>query len=177
MKLVFKNRRYKMRTYLSIILSILFFFPVSGFAEGLYAGLKYGAVSSEYADLGTLEISLGRSISEFVTFEGQYSTTIKDDDIGGGVKLSTDYLGVFAAFKSKGDTYGKARVGVVKIDFEMEFQGAKISDDEAGLSYGVGVGFVAGNGAIEIEYTKLPDPVTYCRDSCGEQEKRSNTAS
>ena len=166
-----------MKAYVSIILSILFFFPLNSFAEGSYAGLKYGSLSSEDADMGNLELSIGRSVAEFVSIEGQYSMNIKEDDIGGGVNLSADYIGVFAAFKSKGDTYGKARVGVAKIDFELEYKGAKISDDDTGLSYGIGVGFVAGNGAIEIEYTKLPDPVTYCRDSCGEQEKRSNTAS
>jgi len=145
------------KKYLGIVLTAALSLPSLGLAEGMYGGLQYGTLTSEDADMGNLGISIGSSINDFFSIEGSYTFTVNEEDLGNNVTLSADSIGLFAVVKSEGDFYGKAKVGLAKVDFEMESGGNSLSDDANGLALGLAVGVKAGQGAVEVEYTKLPD--------------------
>lgn len=135
--------------------------PIMCSAEGGYASIQYGTLTSEDSDMGNIGLMAATKVSDNISLEGIYTFTVNEDDLGGGVTLSTDSIGIYAAGKSEGDLYVKGKIGFSKVDFNMEFSGITISDDASGLSYGIGAGFNIGSGAIEVEYTKLPDLDTF----------------
>jgi hypothetical protein len=148
------------RTVLAFVFGLCF--AGSAVANGgLYGGVQYGILTSEDADMGNIGLTAGGVISDYLSIEGTYTFTISEEDLGGGVDLSSSSIGVFAVFKSQGDFYGKGRVGFSKVDFDMEILGFTFTDDASGLAFGAGIGVKVGAGAIEIEYTKLPDLDTF----------------
>lgn len=131
--------------------------PSLSFADKGYVGLEYANLQSEDADMGNFGFSVGANINKTFSIEGGYAMTVSPEDLGSGVELNADVLSVFGAVRSEGKVFGKAKLGVAKVDFEMEASGFTVSDTASGLAYGFGFGARLDKMLIEAEYTILPE--------------------
>lgn len=146
--------------------------PAAATAGEGFLGVQYGTFSSEDADMGNLGISGGMKINDNVAVEAMYTTTIQEEDLGGGDSLSVSGFGVFLKAQSPGDVYVNGRIGVSKIDYDIDLTGSfgfKMAEDANGLTFGLGVGAkIADNASVELQYTKFPDldlgGVTFAND-------------
>jgi len=149
------------KVFVGTVLSTVLAFPLVCSAADTYVGVQYGTLTSEDSDMGNAGLMVGGKINDYLSLEGLYTFTVSEEDLGDGDSLSASSIGLFAAFKSEGDFYGKAKIGFSKVDFDMEIFGVTLSDDASGLAYGFGGGVKLGKGALEIEYTKLPELDTF----------------
>lgn len=125
----------------------------AGVNMGGYVTAQYGFLTSQPTSMGNVGVVAGVPVNKWFSVEGQATTTIikgKTLDVG---QLSSNSIGVFGVMSSSGDVYGKARLGVAHVGVNVDALG---SDAANGIAYGVGGGVSLGEGAIEVEYTKLP---------------------
>lgn len=94
-------------------------------------------------------VELGYKFNQYVSAEGQLTTTLIDGETQGGVDWDVDTLSVYAAFRSDTKVKLKGKIGISSIDTGRA--------DDTELSAGIGVGFWALGGLTEIEYTVLSD--------------------
>ena len=140
------------------------------FAGGVYLMLKYGEITiaedvpESGSDIRNLGFVLGKAVNDVISMEFEYTTTVsKDDDYGGtGASAELDTIGFFVVAKSKGDFYGKARLGYTRVTTEDLEDTAIIdwgnSDNNYGIAAGLGAGFkFMEGGAIELEYMLYPE--------------------
>ncbi|MBL4868593.1 MAG: outer membrane beta-barrel protein [Pseudomonadales bacterium] len=152
-------KKYINSKYISSICAVVFLGISSiSYAEGGFLGVQYGTLSSEDADMGNLGLVGGATITDNFSIEGQYTLTINEEDLGGGDSLETNSLGLYATYKSVGNTYFKGRVGFARLEYDLDIVGGTLSGDTTGLSYGVGLGIVSGESLVfEFEYTVYPE--------------------
>lgn len=141
----------------------------SAFAGEVYLGLKYGSLSiddgvstGDDADVRNTGFMFGGSINDYLGLEFDYTQTVTTDDelVSGfiGRSISTDTLGFFLVGKTNGDIYIKGRVGYVIMDQHIGLTAGNFNNNNYGVALSLGVGARVGEtGAIEIEYTALPD--------------------
>ncbi len=141
----------------------------SAIAGEVYLGLKYGSLAiddgvaiGDDADVRNIGFMFGGSINDYLGLEFDYTQTVTTDDelVSGliGRDISTDYFGFFLVGKTMGDVYIKGRVGYVIMDQHIGLTAGDFDDNNYGIGLGLGVGVKIGEtGAIEIEYTALPD--------------------
>ena len=147
--------------------------------SGMYIGVKTGTMavdSSAFDDTSAITFALGFNVNENVGFEielGRSSAGNIDMSVYDGfsvVKVTGEYeistAALYATFRSSDPLYVKGKIGILseKVDFELDFDcGAPCSEseDESGLSYGVGVGYNFGAASIELGYTLIEEDVTY----------------
>ncbi len=130
-------------------------------AEGPFAGISYGLVSSEEADTGNLGFVAGHSLDEGFGFEVFYLQALSDDGAtisGVSGDISTDTWGLLGVYKTAGDIYfkGKFGYGVARIEFDVD-DASDFKDSASGFALGLSVGTTIGPGDLELSYTTLPD--------------------
>lgn len=145
------------------VTSVLALFGLSSGAhsESAFVGVEYGTFSSEDADMDNLGIDFGVDINKILAVEGAYTFSVNEEDIDADITLASTTLGVYLAARSEGPFYVKGQLGFAKVDFDMKGYGVTISDDDAGLSYGAGVGARVQNVMLELKYIKYPDLETF----------------
>ena len=128
-------------------------------AEGPFAGISFGLVSSEEADTENLGFVAGHSPDEGFGFEFFYLQAMSDDSVSvSGISgdISTDTWGILGVYKSAGEIYFKGKLGVGVISVEADPDGASSIDDSAsGFAFGLAVGTTLGPGDLELSYTSL----------------------
>ena len=141
----------------------------NAFAGEVYLGLKYGSLviddgvsTGDDADVRNTGFMFGGSINDYLGLEFDYTQTVSTDDelVSGliGTNISTDTIGFFLVGKTMGDIYIKGRVGYVIMDQHISLTGDNFNNNNYGIGLSLGVGAKIGEtGAIEIEYTALPD--------------------
>ncbi len=139
-------------------------------AGEVYLGLKYGSLAiddgvsiSDDADVRNSGFMFGGSINDYLGLEFDYTVTVSTDDelVSGfiGRNIETDTLGFYLVGKTRGDFYIKGRVGYVTMDQHIGLTGPdNFNNTNYGIAASLGVGAKIGKtGAIEVEYTALPD--------------------
>ena len=121
----------------------------------LYLGIKGGFVDADgLADSAlNLGLDVGYTLNRYLAAELELTQTIVDGETPSGRDWDVDTLSVFAAFRSNTEVKLKAKVGLTNFD-----SGGR-RDTE--LSFGIGVGFWAAGGLMEIEYTELDDGLDF----------------
>lgn len=124
-----------------------------------YWGINYGTVSSHNTDLGNLGIKAGVNVSPVAALEAEYTSSLNDEHVSNGNKLSADTSAVYAKIQSQGDFYINGRIGVARVDFDQTTPlGYDRKNHVSGAAYGVGIGGkLAPNVNLELNYTRLPD--------------------
>lgn len=143
------------------VLVITLFAAPQALAEGIFAGITLGQVSTEESDTVNLGLVAGYSSAKGYGYEVFYLKTDEDDSAsvsGFSGDISTDVWGIFGVYKSSGDIYlkGKFGYGVVSIDFDVD-GGENFSDSESDFALGLAVGATLGPGDLELSYTMLPN--------------------
>jgi len=117
-------------------------------------GVKTGTVVVDDASVKTDPTNVGIMVGyeqglvlgDFA-IEGEFtSTTNKGELKYGAGKFKTDTRAVYAAFRSAGPFYLKAKAGFLHLDNE--------GSTDSGASYGVGLGFGIGIAQLELELTR-----------------------
>lgn len=146
-----------------ILLTALFAMPAAQ-AEGSYAGIIYGQVTTEDVDTGNLGFVIGSSSDKGVGFEAFYAPTIDEDEISAGPfdgDITIDTYGILVYYKTDNDAfdgYLKFKGGLAVVDLEFDFGNAgSLDDDTSGFAYGIAIGTRIGNGGLEISYLVLPE--------------------
>lgn len=124
-----------------------------------YWGLNYGTVTTNHTDLGNLGVKAGVNVSPVAALEAEYTSTLNDENLNNGNKLSVDTSAVYAKIQSQGDFYVNGRIGVARVDFDQTTPlGYDRKSHVSGAAYGVGIGGkLAPNVNLELNYTRLPD--------------------
>ncbi|MDH5712219.1 MAG: porin family protein [Gammaproteobacteria bacterium] len=121
----------------------------------LYLGIKGGFVDADGMGDAALNLGLdvGYTLNRHLAAEVELTQTLVDGDTPSGRDWDVDTLSVFAAFRSNTEVKLKAKVGLTNFD-----SGGR-RDTE--FSFGLGVGFWAAGGLMEIEYTELDDGLDF----------------
>lgn len=129
----------------------------------VYLGLKYGRLTiaedipdEDGTDIRNLGFAFGRGFNDHMAMEFSYNFTATEDDTDSG-DLSADSIGLFLVAKTTGTVYVKGRLGYTRLTLERNFAGNSFDHNEYGIAYGLGLGARVGPGAIELEYTVLPE--------------------
>lgn len=129
----------------------------------VYLGLKYGSITiaedvpdSDGADVRDLGFTFGKGINDNIAMEFAYNFTVTEDDTSAG-DISADSVGLYLVGKTTGKVYFKGRLGYTRLTLERNLGSGSFDHNAYGMAYGVGLGVRVGPGAIEAEYTVLPD--------------------
>lgn len=135
-----------------------------------YFGLKLGSMIIDLDGFNNpfnIGLTGGYISSSGIGFETEYTFSM----FNGGYKpyndsydVSIQTLGLYGTFRSTGNTYFKAKLGVVNesIDIENLYGYRDVSEDDSGGSFGIGVGFSgSGGGRVEFEYTIIEEDVNF----------------
>ena len=145
------NRQIK----LYILLALVGLVMAAPAAAGEFIfGVKTGTVvvddSSVKTDPTNIGIMVGYEQSLVLgdfAIEGELTTTTNKGELkSGGGKFKADTKALYAAFRSAGPFYLKAKAGFLQIDNE--------GNTDSGASYGVGLGFGVGVAQLELELTR-----------------------
>ncbi len=139
--------------------------PVALAADGLYLGVTGGVMSTDRAahdDAVSAGLLVGYEFLNVavgdIAAEAVYTTTLNEADIAGvrgGWEMDT--LAAYAAFRTAGPVYFKARAGVVDADVKTRAD----TDSSTRFSVGLGIGLSVGIAQFELEYTTITDNVDF----------------
>lgn len=112
----------------------------------------------EDAEMGALGFVIGGGLNDYFSLEFEYITNVTDEDFGSlPGSLEAEGWGIFLAAKTRGDVCVKGRVGYTQTEFEGGDTLSSGSTTNYGIAGGAGVGLKLGPGAVELEYTLLPE--------------------
>ena len=94
---------------------------------------------------------IGYQNNRYLSTEVEYTTTFINGETGSGNDWNVDALSVFASFRTNTKIKLKAKIGLTSISNNSGLE----------ISTGLGVGFWAAGGLMEIEYTKLGDDLNF----------------
>ena len=120
-----------------------------------YFAIKGGLMDTDGAADSAVNIGadVGYQNNRYLSTEVELTRTLVDGDTRSGNDWEVDTLSVFAAFRSRTEVKLKAKIGLTNIDYG--------NDDDLEISVGIGVGFWAAGGLMEIEYTEIDDGLDF----------------
>lgn len=120
-----------------------------------YFAIKGGLMDTDGAADSAVNIGadVGYQNNRYLSTEVELTRTLVDGDTPSGNDWEVDTFSVFAAFRSRTEVKLKAKIGLTNIDYG--------NDDDLELSVGIGVGFWAAGGLMEIEYTEIDDGLDF----------------
>ena len=98
-------------------------------------------------------LDIGYQQNRYLSTEVELTRTLIDGDTPSGNNWEVDTLSVFAAFRSRTPVKFKAKIGITDVDYG--------GNDNFELSFGIGIGFWAAGGLMEIEYTEIDDGLNF----------------
>lgn len=142
-----------------------------GGTSPLYFGAEVGMLD---ADIGGFDDAINAGLivgydlfsdsRGALSVEGEFTTTLSDGDITGGGEWDAETLAAYAAFRTAGELYVKAKAGFLDQDIKRAGgAGATITNgDDSGFAFGVGGGWqLKRDAAFELEYTVMSDELTF----------------
>ncbi|HEX9812608.1 MAG TPA: outer membrane beta-barrel protein [Burkholderiales bacterium] len=135
--------------------------PATAEESPLYGGLRIGSVAADFAGFGkatNLGIVLGDDLSRdqdgALALETEFTTTLSDGSVAGGGKWDADTIAAYAAYRTAGSAFVKAKLGFLHQDIDRS--GGPVNADDSGIAYGAGVGVrLSGKATLEVEYTRM----------------------
>ena len=120
-----------------------------------YFAIKGGLMDADGTSDSAVNIGadVGYQNNRYLSTEVELTRTLIDGDTRSGNDWEVDTFSVFAAFRSRTEVKLKAKIGLTNIDYG--------NDDDLELSVGIGVGFWAAGGLMEIEYTEIDDGLDF----------------
>jgi outer membrane immunogenic protein len=157
------------KVILGVAITFLFSTTVFAAREGeSYFGIQYAMVTYDEDGVDDVEPAalvgkFGKFMTDNVAIEGRIGFGIQDDSVDLGpfeVEVDVETIfGVYAVMQSSGSDsasfYGV--LGLTRVELEASAFGVSVSDDDSGLSYGVGVNI----GAFNLEYMSYIDDDDY----------------
>ena len=96
---------------------------------------------------------LGKRIQDNVYWEAELGLGIIDGEVGNNNDWNINSIAGYGVYRTSGDIHLKAKLGVSYWDDDF--------DDDVNLTAGIGLGFRAGNGLIDVEYTQINPDTDY----------------
>ena len=120
-----------------------------------YFGIKGGFMDPQGFNDSALNMGfdIGYNQNKYLSTEVELTRTLIDGDTPSGNDWEVDTLSVFAAFRSNTKVKFKAKIGITDVDYG--------NNDDLELSFGVGIGFWAAGGLMEVEYTEIDDGLNF----------------
>lgn len=143
------------RLLIGCLLSVVFTGQVSAKESPFYMGIKAGILDSGngVADNAiNAAFDIGYRHNRYLSTEVEYSTTFINGNNTSGNDWDVDVLSVFAALRSNTKIKLKGKIGISNIEG---------GNSGLELSTGLGIGFWAAGGLMEVEYTKLDDGLSF----------------
>lgn len=131
-----------------------------------YLGLQYGSFrtsdasqnNGDHESMDHIGVSIGANLLPTIGLEAQYTTNLSDKKVGSGSTLSSQTVGAYAKIQTPTPVYVNGRIGVARVDYDLDTPFSSTTESTSGVSYGVGVGIkLADTASIEAGYTRLPD--------------------
>lgn len=140
-------------------------FQSTAFAESdLYYGGKFGLMLFDpegYEDPINAGAVVGYRLWRNLSIEGEVTTSISDGKtkvLLTGFDVSVQTLAAFAAYRSPGETFFKAKAGFVNADVEV----GTTSNDDTDTAFGLGYGWKTSSDlSFEVEYTVISNDVNF----------------
>lgn len=148
--------------------------------QGGYVAGNFSFLSSEVDEISisrdfdftALAGTIGYSLNQNFAFEGRFGIGVTGDDISlFGVTVDVDVKNYVSAL-AKGSLpvdggYIYGLVGYSSVEIEGSASGYSHSEDENGVSYGIGLEYpVSNNGLIGVEYLQIMDEDTLNLGGC-----------
>lgn len=155
------TRKIKMKKILPLGLALASLASAPVFAaagdDGLHLGFKTGMMD---VDVGGFDIDM--PLGFVLGFEqGLYGFEIEANFAGGdieGFDLDFDTFAFYGVYRSAGEVYFKGKLGFLRENVDID---GIVSEDDSGLSLGLGVGTRVDNLSFEAEFTIIEEDVNY----------------
>ncbi len=120
-----------------------------------YFGLKGGIMDSQGIGDSAINmaVDIGYRNNRYLSTEIELSKTLIDGNTPSGQDWEVNTLSAFAAFRSNTEVKLKAKIGLSNVDTG--------NNSNLELSFGIGLGFWAAGGLMEIEYTEIDDGLNF----------------
>jgi len=143
-----------------IFACIILLFPLTGHARGK-KGPLYFALKAGFMDIDTgitdsainAGVDVGYQWGRYMSTEIEYTSSVVEGQTSRGNDFDLTTFSTFVAFRTRTSVKFKAKAGLTDID------GGGFSD--LAFSYGLGLGFWASGGLLEVEYTAIDDGVDF----------------
>jgi outer membrane immunogenic protein len=142
--------------------------PVAAEESPLYAGLRVGSLSTDFPgfeDTAAIGLMFGYDLhtdpNGTLAVEAEITRTITDGDVSGGDGWDARGVGAYAAYRTAGDVYVKAKAGYLDQSINQG-GGRTLNADDAGFAYGAGGGWrINSKAGLELEYTSMSDDLSF----------------
>lgn len=120
-----------------------------------YMAIKGGVMDSAGNNNSSINMGLdiGYRHNTYLSTEVELTRSIAEGKTSSGNDWNVDTHSVFAAFRTNTDLKLKGKIGLTDTSSD--------GNSDIGLSFGVGIGFWAAGGLMEIEYTELDDGLNF----------------
>ena len=129
-------------------------------AQEITKGLSFGGTVGFMKPHGsdndnglTIGGRLGKQLQNGFSAEADLNLGIIDGELGKNDDYNINSIAAYGVWRSQGDIHFKGKLGLGYWDDDL--------DNDFNLTYGVGVGFVMGNGILDVEWTQVNDYVDY----------------
>lgn len=137
-----------------------------------YLGVKAGLMNADvsgFDDATNIGLLLGYNFFDdnrgAFAIEGEFTTTIDKGDVRIGSATGdweVDTWAIYAAFRTAGPAYVKAKAGYLDEDVSVGVAGTGVSGSDSGFSFGAGFGFRMGQKtSLEFEYTVIEEDIDF----------------
>lgn len=160
------------KTTLAVTALLIAASPLISQAEGVYGGLKLGAVNNSTNDFDNatnIGLNGGYAFKDFgngPAIEGEFTTTTTNGRITATnappAHWNVDTYAIYGVYRMGGSLYGKMKLGYLHEKGYVSGLGPSFSGDDNGVSFGIGGGWsLMSNISIEAEYTRIESDIDY----------------
>ena len=114
----------------------------------LYLGLKAGTLGADFSGFKNttgVGVMLGYDLHQdpngTLALETEFITATGDGHIDGGGRWDADTIAAYAAYRTAGSVYIKAKIGILRQDINRTGGSGAINGSDSGFAYGAGVGW------------------------------------
>lgn len=157
-----------------VVLALLFAVNAQAAEPKPYMGAKIGQMMPDgggFDDATNIGVVLGMTLNQVqagsISLEGELTFSVADGDIdlfGASGDWDIMTLAGYGVFRSNGPLYFKGKAGLLYEDVSVDAPGllGGYSDDDIGLSIGVGGGYkLSDKASLELEYTIIESDVDF----------------
>lgn len=148
-----------MKFFTSVVLCVGLLMGAQGVAHARgtpwYVGMKGAVVDAGEGvtdDAVNAGFNLGYRNNRYLSTEIEYTDTVVEGETRSGHDWEVSTLSAFAALRTATPVKLKGKLGVTHIED---------GEDDLEFSYGLGIGFWAAGGLVELEYTEMAEDLEF----------------